>query len=137
MERQTWVLSNEPTENPSLIDYADTGYLFDPHKARSQIRYVFTYDGTTISWRSTKQTFVATSSNHSEIRTLYEASRECIWMRSIIHHIQSTCNLAFATDVPTIIHKDKATYIAQIREGYIKGERTKHISPKFFYTNEL
>ena len=26
---------------------------------------------------------------------------------------------------------------AQIAGGYIKGDRTKHISPKFFYTHEL
>jgi len=39
-----------------LIDYADVGYMFDPHKARSQTGYVFTIENTTISYRSTKQT---------------------------------------------------------------------------------
>ena len=48
-----------------LIGYADAGYLSDPHKARSQMGYVFTYSGTTISWRSVKQTMLATSLNHS------------------------------------------------------------------------
>ena len=47
-----------------LIGYADVGCLSDPYKARSQTGYVFTYGGTTISWRSIKQTMVATSSNH-------------------------------------------------------------------------
>ena len=28
---------------PQLLDYADAGYLSDPHKARSQIGYIFTY----------------------------------------------------------------------------------------------
>jgi hypothetical protein len=32
-----------------LVGYADAGYLLDPHKARSQSVYVFTYDDTTIS----------------------------------------------------------------------------------------
>ena len=32
-----------------LIGYADAGYLSDPHKAQSQMGYVFTYGGTTIS----------------------------------------------------------------------------------------
>ncbi|XP_074318046.1 secreted RxLR effector protein 161-like [Silene latifolia] len=57
-----------------------------------------------ISWRSMKQTITATSSNHSEILAIHEASRECVWLRS---------------------------------EGYIKGDRTKHISPKFFFTHDL
>ena len=47
-----------------LIGYADAGCLSDPHRARSQTWYVFTYGGTTISWRSIKQTMVAISSNH-------------------------------------------------------------------------
>ncbi|CAN4118009.1 unnamed protein product [Withania somnifera] len=37
-----------------LVGHADAGYLSDPHKARSQIGYVFTFGGTAISWRSTK-----------------------------------------------------------------------------------
>ena len=42
--------SNEST----LKGYADSGYLSDPHKARSQTGYVFTCGNTAISWRSTK-----------------------------------------------------------------------------------
>lgn len=38
---------------------------------------------------------------------------------------------------PTILHEDNATCITQIKAGYIKGDRTKHISPKFFYTHDL
>ena len=64
-----------------LIGYADAGYLSDPHIARSQMGYVFTYNDTTISWRSVKQTMIATSSNHSEIL----ASHKCVWLRSMIH----------------------------------------------------
>ena len=38
---------------------------------------------------------------------------------------------------PTIIYEDNAACVAQVRGGYIKGDKTKHISPKFFYTQEL
>ena len=37
-----------------LLGYADVGYLLDPHKAKSQIGYMFTCNGTAISWRSFK-----------------------------------------------------------------------------------
>ena len=70
-----------------LIGYADVGYLSDPHKARSQTSYVFTYGGTTISWRSVKQTMVVTSLNHSKILAIHEASCECVWLRSMIQYI--------------------------------------------------
>ncbi|KAI3700148.1 hypothetical protein L2E82_44766 [Cichorium intybus] len=72
--------------------------------------------GTAISWRSQKQTLVATSSNHAKVIALNEANKD----RS-----------------PTLIYEDNATCVAQMKEGYIKSDRTKHIPPKFFeYTQE-
>ena len=120
-----------------LIGYADAGYLSDPHKDLSQTGYLFTYGGTAISWRSTKQTIAATSSNHAEILALHEASRECVWLRSLIQHIQEECNISINKESSTILYEDNAACIAQIKGGYIKGDRTKHISPKFFFTHEL
>ena len=35
------------------------------------------------------------------------------------------------------IIEDNVACIAQITRGYIKGDKTKRISPKFFYTHEL
>jgi hypothetical protein len=77
----------------NLIGYADAGYLSDPHSGKSQTRYVFLCGGTAISWKSSKQTLVSTSTNHSEIIALYEASRECAWLQRMINHIQSACGL--------------------------------------------
>nr|XP_033510837.1 secreted RxLR effector protein 161-like [Nicotiana tomentosiformis] len=68
--------SNE--SKSALVGYWDARYLFDLHKTRSQTCYLFICGGTTISWRSTKQTMVSTSSNHEEIIDIHEASRECI-----------------------------------------------------------
>ena len=43
----------------------------------------------------------------------------------------------FIKDNPKTLFEDNVACIAQIKGGYIKGDRTKHISPKFFYTHEL
>nr|GEY59641.1 retrotransposon like protein [Tanacetum cinerariifolium] len=40
-------------------------------------------------------------------------------------------------EAPKIIHEDNAACIAQLKGGYIKGDRTKHILPKFFFTYDL
>ena len=71
--------SNE--SKSELIGYADARYLSYPHKDRSQTGYLLTCGDMAISWRSMKQTFVATSSNHAEIIAIHEASRECVWLR--------------------------------------------------------
>ena len=60
-----------------------------------------------------------------------------MWLRSVIYHIQNTCGFSLSTGMPTPILEDAAACIAQIRGGYIKGDRTKHIYLKFFYTHEL
>ena len=66
--------SKESTTS-GLVGYFDAGYRFDSHKARSQTGYLFCYNGTALSWRSTKQSLGATSSNHYEIIALYEVGR--------------------------------------------------------------
>ena len=97
-----------------LLGYVDAGYLLDPHKGRSQTRYVFNCNGTAISWRSVKQTIVVTSSNHSEILAIHEASHECIWQRSMIQHIRESCGLSSIKGDPTILFEDNVACIAQI-----------------------
>jgi hypothetical protein len=98
---------------------------------------MFTYDDTVISWRSTKKTLTATSSNHAELISLYDVGRECVWLRSMIQHIQEEYVLESVRENPTMTYKNNTACIAQIKEGYIKGDRTKHISPKFFSTHDL
>jgi hypothetical protein len=75
---------------------------------------VFLHEGTTISWKSVKQTLIATSTNHSEIITLYEASRECAWLRRVINHIDTSCGIG-ALKSPTIIYEDNAACVAQMQ----------------------
>ncbi|XP_024164331.1 uncharacterized protein LOC112171364 [Rosa chinensis] len=55
----------------------------------------------------------------------------------MIRHIRSTCDLPSVTDKPTVMYEDNIACIAQIKEGFIKGDKTKHIAPKFFHTHEL
>ncbi|GJX90551.1 hypothetical protein Tco_0343877 [Tanacetum coccineum] len=37
---------------------------------------------------------------------------------------------------PTVV-EDNATCIVQLKDRYIKGDITKHILPKFFFTHDL
>ncbi|KAL6219983.1 hypothetical protein ACLB2K_007741 [Fragaria x ananassa] len=135
-EQATVALSYVETPNNTLVGFADVGYLSDPHKGRSQTSYVFTIGNTAISWRSTKQTLVATSSNHAEIIALHEAVREYVWLRSIIKHIRGTSGLNSTTYRLTYIYEDNAACIEKMKLGYIKGDNTKHVSPKFFYNQQ-
>ena len=103
-----------------LSGYADAGYLSDPHKARSQTRYLFTCGNTAISWRSVKQTMVATSVGLWSLLAIHEASRESIWLRSMIQHIRETCGQSSMKNSPTILYEDNAAALHRLKEAILK-----------------
>jgi len=79
-------------------------------------------------------------SSHSNTRSVplddHAASRKCVSLRSVIHHIQEKYGLE-CDRRSTILYEDNAACITQLKGGFIKGDRTKHISPKLFYTHDL
>nr|KYP41873.1 Retrovirus-related Pol polyprotein from transposon TNT 1-94 [Cajanus cajan] len=96
--------------------YANANYLSDPYNGKSQARYLFTSGGTAISWRSVKQIILAISSNHAEILALHKASRECVWLRSMIQHIRETCDLSSEKMTLIVIYEDNVACIAQLKD---------------------
>jgi hypothetical protein len=85
--------------------------LSDPQNGRSYTGFMFLHGGTVISWKSAKQTLIATSTNHLDIIALYDASRECAWLRSVINHIQTSCGID-ALESHRIIYEDNAACVA-------------------------
>ncbi|WVZ87980.1 LOW QUALITY PROTEIN: hypothetical protein U9M48_034549, partial [Paspalum notatum var. saurae] len=118
----------------TLIGYTDACYLSDPHNPRSQSGFIYLQGGTVISWKSSKQTLVATSTNHSEIIALYEASKECVWLRIMINHMLKSYGVD-CIQSSTIIYANNACCIMEM--GYIKSNITKHIAPKLYCPHEL
>jgi hypothetical protein len=68
---------------------------------------------------------------------IHEASRECVWLRNVILHIGECRGIYAGNEGPTILHEDNAACITQLKEWFIKGDTTKHISPKFFFIHDL
>ncbi|KAJ9561483.1 hypothetical protein OSB04_006643 [Centaurea solstitialis] len=57
--------------------------------------------------------------------------------QSITQHIQETCGLPSSKKTPTLVYEDNTACIEQLKQGYVKGDMTKHISPKLLYTHDL
>jgi hypothetical protein len=104
-------------------------------KAKSQTGIVFMHGGTAISWKSSKQTIVATSTNRFEI-ALFQASRECVWLRRMVHHILTSCGIG-SLEPPTIIYEDNAACVVQMETCYVKTNLNKHMGPKLFFPYDL
>jgi hypothetical protein len=54
----------------------------------------------------------------------------------VIDHIQSSCGI-HSIESLTIIYDDNVACVAQMQQGYIKSNVTKHISPKLLYPHQL
>jgi hypothetical protein len=89
-----------------------------------------------ISFKFCKLALIGTSTNHSKIIELYQATRECAWLRRVINHIQVLCGIE-PIGSPTIIYEDNVACITQMQLGYVKSNVTKHITHKLFYSHEL
>ena len=53
-----------------------------------------------------------------------------------MEHIQSTSGLTTVVDLPMMIFEDNVVCIEQLKKGYINGDNTKNIAPKFFYSHQ-
>ena len=125
------------SSSSSITGYADAGFKTDPSTGKSQTGYIFIKNGAPISWRSTKQTVTATSTNHSELLAFHEASREAVWIRTMHHTIHQMSGLPIKEE-PITMFEDNAACIEQVSSGFIKADRVKHISPHLFsYTQDL
>ncbi|XP_059315763.1 secreted RxLR effector protein 161-like [Lycium ferocissimum] len=94
-----------------LVGYADVGYLSDPHKARSQQAIclhaeVLLYHGDPQSIPLLLLLRII-----FEIIAIHEASRECVWLRLVIHFIRERCGLKCDTKIPTVLYEDNVACI--------------------------
>ncbi|CAA7020278.1 unnamed protein product [Microthlaspi erraticum] len=125
------------SRNPEvgLVGFADAGYLSDPHKARSQTGYFH------IRWNRDLMAFPKTNIGCNVFKLCgnhcFMKHAESVWLRSLIQHIQEASGVSTKKE-PTTIYEDNSACVTQLKEGYIKSDRTKHIPPRFFsYTQEL
>jgi hypothetical protein len=81
----------QKTNNPKISGFADSGFRTDVTAGKSQTGYIFLKNGAPISWKSTKQTVTATSTNHAELLAFHEAARECVWLRTMERILMQQC----------------------------------------------
>jgi hypothetical protein len=79
---------------------------------------------------------VATSTNHSEIIALFEASHECVWLRGMVHHILTSCGIG-SLESPTIIYEYSAACVVRMETCYVKTNLNKHMTPKLLFPHDL
>ena len=94
------------------------------HKTvKSRAGYVFKMGDTAISWKSRKQTVVATSTAHAVLIALYEGTREATWLQRLAHFVEKSAGLE--TDRQIILlckYEDEKACIAPIQKGFMRTD---------------
>ncbi len=117
--------------NEQLDGYSDTDFATsDVDRRRVTSGCVFRLWGGAISWQTKKQPSVSLATGDAECVALPQASRELMWLRSIMSELD------FAPDKPITLYGDNQASIsvAKIPVGHT---RSKQIDIRFQYLREL
>ena len=78
------MLKYRKSDTLEIKGYSDADYAGDRDDRKSTSGYVFTLAGGAISWRSSKQELVATSTMYAEFIACYEVTGHVMWLKKFI-----------------------------------------------------
>ena len=111
-------------DNPTLSGYSDADWAGDIGQRRSTTGYTFLLCGTAVSWQSKRQRTIAQSTVEAEYMAAASATKEAIWLRSLLNGI------GYAPSGPTVIRVDNEGAI-KLAENPRHHELTKHIAVRY------
>ncbi|KAF1317267.1 Integrase catalytic core protein, partial [Globisporangium splendens] len=126
---QDLALVYDGKQKTGLVGFADASWASDEGNRRSTTGYVFTYNGTAVSWRSQRQPTVAGSSTEAEYMSLYSATQEMVWLRRLL------ADLKVLPAGPTTIFQDNQGAMAMAKNP-VFNSRTKHVDTKYHFSRE-
>ena len=121
--------NNDGNQGITLIGYCDANWGNDTATRKSTTGYLFHLCGALITWSSKRQATVALSSTEAEYMALTHATKEAIWLRTLLSE------LSFMQRSATIIHEDNQSSIALARNP-VHHARTKHIDIQYHFIRE-
>ena len=121
-------------EGPKLQGYSDADYAGDIVDRRSTSGHLYLLNNGPVTWNSTKQRCIATSTIESEYISLSEASKQGQWIRALLKELQRTQYLTSTLATP--IFSDNQGCIALAGDP-VAHSRTKHIDVRYHYIREL
>ena len=121
--------SDKESKLPTLIGYSNANWGNDINTQQSTMGYIFYLSGGAISWSSKCQATVALSSTEAEYMALTQATKEAIWLRSLL------AELNYTQECPTTLFEDNQSAIALARNP-VHHARSKHIDIQHHFVRE-
>ena len=125
------MLTYRRSSHLEIVGYSDSNFAGCLERKRSTSGYIFMLAGGAISWKSVKQTLIASSTMEAEFIACYKASNHGIWLWNFITRLR----IVDGIEKPLRINCDNKAV-----ELYSKNNRSssksKHIDIKFLVVKE-
>ena len=112
-------------DNLEVIGYSNSDYVSCIDSRKSTLGYVFMLADGAISWRSTKQTLITTSTMEAEFVFCFEATLHGVWLKSFIFGLKDVDSISR----PLKIYCDNSTAVFMAKNNK-SNSRNKHIDIK-------
>ncbi|RVW25195.1 Retrovirus-related Pol polyprotein from transposon TNT 1-94 [Vitis vinifera] len=126
-----YMLTYRRSSHLEIVGYSDSDFAGCLDSRRSTLGYIFMLAGGAVSWKSVKQTLIASSTMEAEFIACYEASNHGIWLRNFVTQLR----IVDGIEKPLRINCDN-----KAAELYSKNNRSssksKHIDIKFLVVKE-
>jgi hypothetical protein len=125
------MLTYERSDSLEIVGYLDsdfTGYL---DTDRSTSGYVFKLTGGAISWSSSKQTVMTSSTMYAEFVACYEAVGQAMWLKKFVSDIRVVDSI----ERPLKLYCDNEPVVLYAHNNK-KTKAAKHINIRFYVVKE-
>ena len=126
-----YMLMYRQMDNLDMVGYSDADFAGRVDSCKSKSGYIFIMAGGAVSWRSVKQTLIATSTMEDEFVSCFEATSQGVWLKSFIYGLR----VMEAISRPLRIFCDNSA-IVFLAKNNKSGSRRKHIDIKYLAFRE-
>ena len=126
-----YMLMYRQTDNLDLVGYSDADFAGCVDSRKSTSGYIFIMAGGAVSWRSVKQTLIATSTMEAEFVSCFQATTQGVWLKSFISGLRVMDSISRPLKI--FCDNSVAVFLAKNNKS---GSRSKHIDIKYLAIRE-
>ena len=126
-----YTLTYKKSDRMEIIGYTDSDFAGCQDSRRSTSGYIFLLAGGAISWRSAKQTLVASSTMAAEYIAMYEASNQALWLKNFVTGLR----IVDGIERPLKIYCDNKSAVL-FSNNNRSLTKSKHIDIKYLVVKE-
>jgi hypothetical protein len=126
-----YMLTYKKSDQLEVIGYSDSDFAGCPDDRKSTSDLISMMAGGAISWKSVKQSIIATSTMEAEYVACYEATCQAMWLKNLISYFKVVESISR----PLVIYCDN-TAAVHFSHNTKSSSRSKHFDIKFLFVRE-